>query len=66
MSSGARTSAKVSEVAEAVNTERKDLGQDLLTDRKVGGILRSMGYAPKRMTRGYFIILTPMNVGMNV
>jgi hypothetical protein len=59
MSTGARTSAKVGEVAECVNTERKGLGLELLTDRKVGGILRSLSFAPKRTNQGYVIALTP-------
>jgi len=59
MSAGARTSATVGEVAESVNSELKGLGRDLLTDKKVGGMLRSLSFAPKRTNRGYVIALTP-------
>jgi hypothetical protein len=52
-----RTSAKVGEIAESVNSERKELGLEPLTDRKVGGILRSLGHTPKRTNVGYVISL---------
>jgi hypothetical protein len=60
-SSGTRDSAKVGEITESVNTERKDKGLDPLTAHKVGGILRSLGHTPKRTKHGYFIILAPAN-----
>jgi hypothetical protein len=59
MASGTRTSEKVAEVAECVNTERKELGLEVLSDRKVGGILRSLSFAPKRTNQGYVVPLTP-------
>jgi hypothetical protein len=58
-SAGTRTTATVGEVAESVNSERKAMGVDPLTDRRVGGILRSLGFAPKRTNRGYVVPLTP-------
>jgi hypothetical protein len=59
MSSGLRTTAKVSEVAEMVNLERKGLGMECLTDKRVGGVLRSLGIFPKRKSAGYVLLLKP-------
>jgi hypothetical protein len=59
MSSGLRVTAKVSEVAEMVNLERKGLGMECLTDKRVGGILRSLGLCPKRKSTGYVLVLKP-------
>jgi hypothetical protein len=59
MSSGPRVTAKVSEVAEMVNLEMIGLGLERLSDKKVGGILRSLGYSPKRKSVGYVLVLKP-------
>jgi hypothetical protein len=59
MSSGLRVTAKVSEVAEMVNSERKGLGLECLSDKRVGGILRSLGFSPKRKSMGYVLVLKP-------
>jgi hypothetical protein len=59
MSAGARLSAKVSEVAEVVNGDRQGLGLEPLTNKKVGGILRSLGFSPKRTNKGFVIPLKP-------
>lgn len=67
MSSGTRTTARVMEIAESVNTERKELGLDPLTDKKVGGILRSLSLAPKKTRLGFVVALPPpVNVAVNV
>jgi hypothetical protein len=64
LSAGTRTTARVGEVAELVNTERIGLGHDPLSSKKVGGILRSLSFAPKRTNQGYVITLArPVNVG---
>jgi len=53
---GTRTTARVNEITEAVNSERQERGLELLSARKVGGILRSLGFAPRRTNQGYVVM----------
>jgi len=39
-----------------VNSERQERGLELLSARKVGGILRSLGFAPRRTNQGYVVM----------
>jgi hypothetical protein len=58
---GTRTSARVKEITEMVNSECQERGLEM-SAKKVGGILRSLSFIPKRTKQGY-VVMRPVNVG---
>src|SRR5215470_6610509 len=57
LAAGGWKSATIKEISERVNQERSDLGLDPLSPKRIGLILRSLGYSPKRKNSGYFVPL---------
>jgi hypothetical protein len=55
------TSVTLKEITESVNTERQGLGLEVLSAKKVGGILRSLAFISKRTSEGY-VVMRPVNV----
>jgi len=50
--------ATVGDVAKAVNDISESLGCDWLSAKRVGGILRSLGFTPRRTKEGYVVDLS--------
>ena len=61
-----RSSATVGYLAKVASTISEDLGGEELTARKVGGILRSLGYVPRRTNSGYTVDLANESAQVNV
>jgi hypothetical protein len=61
-----KTSTTVKDVAEAAGAHCEGMGLNYMSPKKVGGILRSLGYQPRKTNKGYVIEIAPGPPEVNV